>query len=44
MFTASAGAPTADAAGGARALAAASDDLIAQLGAWLGAQPLTASR
>ncbi|MDR5853425.1 ABC-type transport auxiliary lipoprotein family protein [Caballeronia sp. LZ062] len=44
MFTASAGAPSADAAGGARALAAASDDLIAQLGAWLGAQPLTASR
>ncbi|WP_244847735.1 ABC-type transport auxiliary lipoprotein family protein [Caballeronia sp. SL2Y3] len=44
MFTASAPAPSADASGGARALAAASDDLIAQLGAWLGAQPLTASR
>ncbi|WP_250471105.1 ABC-type transport auxiliary lipoprotein family protein [Caballeronia sp. GAFFF1] len=44
MFTASAPAPRADASGGARALAAASDDLIAQLGAWLGAQPLTASR
>lgn len=44
MFAASAPAPSADASGGARALAAASDDLIAQLGAWLGAQPLTASR
>ncbi|VXC65155.1 conserved exported hypothetical protein [Burkholderia sp. 8Y] len=44
MFTASASAPSADASGGARALAAASDDLIAQVGAWLGAQPLTASR
>ncbi|MEZ2350557.1 ABC-type transport auxiliary lipoprotein family protein [Caballeronia sp. RCC_10] len=43
-FAASAPAPTADAPGGARALAAASDDLIAQLSAWLDAQPLAASR
>ncbi|SAK39251.1 lipoprotein [Caballeronia pedi] len=43
-FAASAPAPSADAAGGARALAAASDDVIAQLSAWLAAQPLTASR
>ncbi|KIG02363.1 protein of unknown function DUF330 [Burkholderia sp. MR1] len=43
-FAASAPAPSADASGGARALAAASDDLIAQLSAWLDAQPLTASR
>lgn len=35
---------TADAAGGARALAAASDDLIAQMAAWLGVQPLMASQ
>ncbi|MDR5736866.1 ABC-type transport auxiliary lipoprotein family protein [Caballeronia sp. LZ019] len=44
VFAASAPAPSADAAGGARALAAASDDLIAQLSAWLDAQPLAASR
>jgi cholesterol transport system auxiliary component len=43
-FTASAPAASADASGGARALAAASDDVIAQLSAWLAAQPLTASR
>src|SRR5471032_494300 len=35
---------TADAAGGARALAVASDDLIAQMAAWLGVQPLGASQ
>lgn len=33
-----------DAEGGARALAAASDDLIAQMAAWLGVQPLVASQ
>ncbi|KND60912.1 putative lipoprotein [Candidatus Burkholderia verschuerenii] len=43
-FSANAPAPTGDAAGGARALAAASDDVIAQLSAWLAAQPLAASR
>ncbi|SAK42269.1 lipoprotein [Caballeronia fortuita] len=43
-FAASAPAPSADAPGGARALAAASDDVIAQLSAWLAAQPLAASR
>ncbi|SAK84211.1 ABC-type transport auxiliary lipoprotein family protein [Caballeronia ptereochthonis] len=43
-FAASAPAPTGDASGGARALAAASDDVIAQLSAWLAAQPLSASR
>ncbi|WP_321794219.1 ABC-type transport auxiliary lipoprotein family protein [Caballeronia sp. J97] len=43
-FAASAPAPSADAPGGARALAAASDDVIAQLSAWLAAQPLSASR
>jgi len=43
-FAASASAPSADASGGARALAAASDDLIAQLRVWLDAQPLAASR
>jgi cholesterol transport system auxiliary component len=43
-FTAKANAPTSDAAGGARALADASDDLIAQLSAWLAAQPLTSAR
>jgi len=43
-FTASAPAASADASGGARALAAASDDVIGQLSAWLAAQPLTASR
>jgi cholesterol transport system auxiliary component len=39
-FAANAPAPTGDASGGARALAAASDDVIAQLSAWLAAQPL----
>ncbi|WP_250511979.1 ABC-type transport auxiliary lipoprotein family protein [Caballeronia sp. INDeC2] len=43
-FAASAPAPSADASGGARALAAASDDVIAQLSAWLAAQPLPATR
>ncbi|SPB17453.1 lipoprotein [Caballeronia novacaledonica] len=43
-FVANAPAPSADASGGARALAAASDDVIAQLSAWLAAQPLSASR
>jgi cholesterol transport system auxiliary component len=43
-FVANTPAPSADASGGARALAAASDDVIAQLSAWLAAQPLTASR
>jgi cholesterol transport system auxiliary component len=43
-FTANAPAPTGDASGGARALASASDDVIAQLGLWLAAQPLAASR
>jgi cholesterol transport system auxiliary component len=43
-FAANAPAPTGDASGGARALAAASDDVIGQLSAWLAAQPLAASR
>lgn len=43
-FVARAPSYTADAAGGARALAAASDDLIAQMAAWLGVQPLMASQ
>lgn len=43
-FAAQSDAPSADAAGGARALAAASDELISQLGAWLFAQPLSAAR
>jgi cholesterol transport system auxiliary component len=43
-FVARAPSSTADAAGGARALAAASDDLIAQMAAWLGVQPLVASQ
>jgi cholesterol transport system auxiliary component len=43
-FSASAPAPSADASGGARALAVASDDVIAQVSAWLAAQPLAASR
>ncbi|SAL26296.1 lipoprotein [Caballeronia peredens] len=43
-FAANAPASSADASGGARALAAASDDVIAQLSAWLAAQPLAASR
>jgi cholesterol transport system auxiliary component len=33
-----------DAAGGARALAAASDDLVAQVAAWLGVQALVAAQ
>ena len=43
-FAGSAPAPSADASGGARALCAASDDVIRQLSAWLAAQPLSASR
>jgi cholesterol transport system auxiliary component len=43
-FIARAPSSTPDAAGGARALAAASDDLIAQMAAWLGVQPLVASQ
>ncbi|CAH2929996.1 MAG: putative lipoprotein [uncultured Paraburkholderia sp.] len=35
---------SADAAGGAQALAAASDDLVAQIGAWLGVQALVAAQ
>jgi cholesterol transport system auxiliary component len=42
-FTASAPASSADAAGGAQALAAASDDLVAQISTWLGAQALVAA-
>ncbi|CAG4891326.1 ABC-type transport auxiliary lipoprotein family protein [Paraburkholderia saeva] len=33
-----------DAAGGARALAAASDEIVSQISAWLGAQPLVAAQ
>jgi cholesterol transport system auxiliary component len=43
-FTARAPASSADAAGGARALATASDDLVAQIGVWLGAQALVAAQ
>ncbi len=43
-FIARAPSYTADAAGGAQALAAASDDLIAQMAAWLGVQPLMAAQ
>ena len=43
-FVAQAPARSADAAGAAQALAAASDDLIAQISAWLGAQPLVAAQ
>ncbi|OLL33434.1 ABC transporter [Burkholderia sp. SRS-W-2-2016] len=43
-FVARAPARSADAAGGARALAAASDDLVAQIGAWLGSQALAAAQ
>jgi cholesterol transport system auxiliary component len=43
-FIARAPASTPDAAGGTRALAAASDDLIAQISAWLGVQPLVAAQ
>ncbi|MGH8780750.1 ABC-type transport auxiliary lipoprotein family protein [Paraburkholderia sp.] len=43
-FVARAPASSPDAAGGAAALAAASNDLIAQIVAWLGVQPLVASK
>ncbi|CAB3756748.1 ABC-type transport auxiliary lipoprotein family protein [Paraburkholderia solisilvae] len=43
-FVARAPASTPDAAGGARALAAASDDLVAQISAWLGTQALAAAQ
>jgi cholesterol transport system auxiliary component len=43
-FVASAPASSADAAGGAQALAAASDDLVAQISTWLGAQALVAAQ
>jgi cholesterol transport system auxiliary component len=43
-FVSRAPSSTADAAGGARALSAASDELIAQMTAWLGVQPLVASQ
>ena len=43
-FIARAPASSADAAGGARALATASDDLVAQISAWLGAQALLAGQ
>jgi cholesterol transport system auxiliary component len=43
-FVASAPASSADAAGGAQALAAASDDLVAPITPWLGAQALVAAQ
>ena len=43
-FVANAPAHSADAAGGARALAAASDDLVAQIATWLGSQALVAAQ
>jgi cholesterol transport system auxiliary component len=43
-FAAQAPASSADAAGGARALATASDDLVAQISAWLGTQALVAGQ
>lgn len=43
-FTARAPASSADAAGGAQALAVASDDLVAQISAWLGSQALAAAQ
>lgn len=43
-FSASVPARSANAAGGAQALAAAADDVIAQVSAWLAAQPLAAAR
>ncbi|MFM0722190.1 ABC-type transport auxiliary lipoprotein family protein [Paraburkholderia strydomiana] len=43
-FVAQAPASSADAVGGARALATASDDLVAQIGAWLGTQALVAAQ
>lgn len=44
VFVARAPANSPDAAGGVRALAAASDGFIDQVGAWLGTQPLAAAR
>ena len=43
-FSARAPAASADAVGGARALATASDDLVAQIAAWLGAQATVAAQ
>ncbi|MFM0502998.1 ABC-type transport auxiliary lipoprotein family protein [Paraburkholderia caffeinilytica] len=43
-FIARAPSSSADAAGGAQALAAASDDLVAQIAAWLGVQALVAAQ
>ena len=43
-FIARAPASSCDAAGGAQALAAASDDLVAQISAWLGVQALVAAQ
>ncbi|MFM0101075.1 ABC-type transport auxiliary lipoprotein family protein [Paraburkholderia nemoris] len=43
-FLARAPSSSTDAAGGAQALAAASDDLVAQIGAWLGVQALVAAQ
>jgi cholesterol transport system auxiliary component len=43
-FIARAPASSSDAAGGARALAAASDDLVVQVAAWLGVQALVAAQ
>jgi cholesterol transport system auxiliary component len=43
-FIARAPASSADAAGGAQSLAAASDDLVSQIGAWLGVQALVAAQ
>lgn len=43
-FIARAPASSTDAAGGAQALAAASDDLVAQISAWLGVQALVAAQ
>ena len=43
-FLARAPSSSADAAGGAQALAAASDDLVSQIGAWLGVQALVAAQ
>ncbi|MFM0556992.1 ABC-type transport auxiliary lipoprotein family protein [Paraburkholderia sediminicola] len=43
-FIARAPSSSADAAGGAQALATASDELVAQIGAWLGVQALVAAQ
>ncbi|MGQ7939804.1 ABC-type transport auxiliary lipoprotein family protein [Paraburkholderia sp. D1E] len=43
-FVARAPSSSADAAGGAQALAAASDDLVSQISAWLGVQALVAAQ